>query len=136
MLLSDTNKVILYNNLNNFKSYKFDSSANFLDLDIAAIEAGTPADKDHDSIEFGEDQAHYIWMKQNGEKYKDINVAKNLVIRSLKDSLDAKSYAKGNINSFIDNNAIVMQLRRKQKLGESRIRPMQIMLKLSKTIYK
>lgn len=136
MLLSDTNKVILYNNLNKFKSYKFDSSSNFLDLDITQIEAGTNGDKDYDSIEFGEDQSHWLWMKQNAEKYKDKIVAKNLVIRSLKDSLDAKSYAKGNINSFIDNNAIVMQLRREQKLGESRIRPMQIMLKLSKTIYK
>lgn len=136
MLLSDTNKVILYNNLNKFKSYKFDSSSNILDLDVAQIEAGTNGDKDYDSIEFGEDQSHWIWMKQNAEKYKDKIVAKNLVIRSLKDSLDAKSYAKGNINSFIDNNAIVMQLRREQKLGENRIRPMQIMLKLSKTVYK
>jgi hypothetical protein len=55
--------------------------------------------------------------------YKDIAVTKNLVIRSLDDSLDKASYASGNINSFIDNNAIVMQLRRKQVLGSERIRP-------------
>lgn len=50
-------------------------------------------------------------------------MAKNLVIRSLEDSLEERSYANGNINSFIDNNAIVMQLRRKQVLGQERVRP-------------
>lgn len=61
LLLSDTNKVILYNNLNNFAAYKVDSGEQFQDLDVAAIEAATKAERD--SIEFGEDQSHWIWMK-------------------------------------------------------------------------
>ena len=47
-------------------------------------------------------------MKQDGESYKDVAIAKNLVIKSSKDSLTKASYANGNINSFIDNNLIAL----------------------------
>lgn len=122
LLNSDTKKVILYNNLNNFEAYKIDSGEHFHDLDVAAITAGNKV-TGMDKISFGEDWSHWLWMKQNSKKYEGIEVAKNLVIRSLDDSLDKASYAYGDINSFIDNNAIVMQLRRKQVLGTQRIRP-------------
>ena len=116
LLLSDTNKVILYNNLNKFEVYKLAADTHFHDLDIATILSGTKV-TDKDSIEFGEDKQHYVWMKQDVATYKDVAVAKNLVIRSKTDSLDKASYSQGKINSFIDNNEIKLQLRRKQVLG-------------------
>ena len=54
LLLSDTNKVILYNNLNKFETYKLDSSKHFHDLDIDAVYAGTKV-TDKKSIVFGDD---------------------------------------------------------------------------------
>lgn len=116
LLLSSTNKVILYNNLNKFEAYKLESGKNFNDLDVATILGGTKV-TDKDSFDFSDDQSHWIWMIQDAVTYKDIAVSKNLVIRATSDSLDKSSYASGDINSFIDKNEIVLQLRRKQVLG-------------------
>ena len=55
LLLSDTNKVILYNNLNKFETYKLDASKHFHDLEIDTILSGTKETDNKKSIVFGDD---------------------------------------------------------------------------------
>ena len=55
LLLSDTNKVILYNNLNKFESYKVPKLKHFHDLSIEAILAGTKETDKKNTIVFGDD---------------------------------------------------------------------------------
>ena len=88
-------------------------------------------------LDFKVDNSHWIWMVYDNEKtYSGIEVSSQYILHSNEGKLFKDSYVNGNIDPFIDSNEIVMKLRRKQVLGQQRIRPLQVMLKKSKIIYK
>lgn len=103
----------MHNNLNKFKGYKKSAQKeNFYDLSIKEIEASEKSEEI--SLEFKGQNSHWLWLiQENDEKYKGTKISKNLVIKADKESkLDQTSYVSGKIDSFIEKNQIVLQIRR------------------------